>query len=103
MLGRLWVLAILACLLGGQLHLWADVDSCLWFPNQTQRIPTQAPNHGRSGHGCFVCLSGMWATTSAPLALTLNLSAIPLEMEPPAPVNELHSFQVCSPRAPPLG
>ena len=103
MVGRFWALAVLACLLGGQLHLCADVDPCLWFPAHTQRIPMQTPDHGRSGHSCLACLSGMWATTLAPLALAMNLSAVRLEIESPLLVGEPQLFEVCSPRAPPLG
>ncbi len=94
---RLYVLALLACLVGTQLHVSAELGPALWNPDQSPR----APGHGPYGHGCQACFSAGWATVPVLPRLVFALSSSRLEVEKPQLLSRYHLAKVSSPRAPP--
>lgn len=89
-----WIVAaILLFVVVAQMHVWADLDPCLWKPNTTHR--------GTEHHSCQGCAAAAYATLSSAPGVDFTMLAARLEIQAPLTLQQNHRFEISSPRAPP--
>ena len=89
-----WIVAaILLFVVAAQMHVWADLDPCLWKPNTTHR--------GTEHHSCQGCTAAAYATISSAPGLGFSPLAARLEVQTPLARQQDQRFEISSPRAPP--
>ena len=91
---QLGMLLLIACLVAAQLHVWADLDPCLWKPNATHRA-------GHNSHACQGCASSVWTISAGAPGLALVLWSARLEIQTSKFLRPYDRTEVSAPRAPP--